>query len=355
MAISVSSGSFTYNWDNVSALTRDLYVPKLVDNIYKSNVLTYRMLRKSRPFSGGRRVLVPVEYAKAAQKGFYSGTEQLTVGSTDMFADAAYEWVQSYATIQVSGKEEMVNQGPERVLDMIEAKMKSAEKAVRDLFGTQLYSNNEGDGTNPTTGLTTGAELDGFVGLQHICAADRTLGGINSTSQTWWEPPSGGLVDISGGGDTSVTFAELTTSTHEDYIQTVLRNQYGALSIGADKPTIIVTSQVVFDAYEATLTDQKRFGASDSALADAGFSNLLYRGTPIVVDQQLETAFGGGAFMLNENYIGFRHHRKRNFSFEDFVKPEDYDYAVAKILWMGAFVCSAPRMQGKISSLPTSY
>jgi|3_EtaG_2_1085321.scaffolds.fasta_scaffold02886_5 hypothetical protein len=341
MAIAYS----TYNYDNLSALTRDLYVPKLVDNIYDSNIVTHRMLRKSAPFSGGKKVLQPVEYAKPAEKGFMSSdSATLTVGDTAMYADAAFDWVQAYATIRITGKEEALNSGSEQVIDMIEAKMKSAEKALKDLFGSQLYSDNDG---SSVTG--SNASTDGFIGLQHIIADDRTLGGINSTTETWWD--AGSVVDAG----TSVTFANLTDSTNAAYIQTLMRNQFGALSIDNDKPTLIVVSQVVFDAYEATLVDQKRFGASDKSLADAGFSNLLYRGTPVVVDSALESEYSGGAIMLNENYIGFRHHRKRNFAFEDFAKPVDKDYAVAKMLWLGALTCSAPRMQGKIYDLPTSY
>lgn len=348
MAIPYSS----YNYDNLSALTRDLYVPKLVDNIFKSNILTHRLLRKSVPFSGGKKVLQPIEYAKATQKGFYSGSDQLgTVGSTDTFADAAYDWVQGYATIQITGKEEHLNAGSERVIDLIEAKMKNAEKSMKELFGTQLYSNNEGDGTNPTTGLTSGADLDGFVGLQHIVKADRELGSINSNTSgnEFWD---GGSIKDAG---TSVTFDNMTTAGDAAYMPTLMRELWGDITIDADRPTLMVVSQVAFDAYEETLTGQKRFGASDQALADAGFSNLLYRGMPVVVDQQLESADGTSAYMLNENYIGFRHHSKRNFAFEDFLKPVDYDYAVAKILWMGALTCSAPRMQGRVYNLATSY
>ena len=342
MAISYSS----YNYDNLSAVTRDLYVPKLVDNVFNSNVLTHRMLRRSVPFSGGKKVLQPIEYAKSSQKGWYSGAGQLSVGDTDILADAAYDWVQAYATIRITGKEELLNAGPERVIDMLEAKIKNAEKSIKEMFGTQLYSDNDG-----STVTTSGASTSGFIGLQHVVAADRTLGGINSATSgnEFWD---GGSITDAG---TSITFANLTDSSNAAYIQTLLREQFGALTIDADRPTLIVVSQVVFDAYEQTLTDQKRFGASDKALADAGFSNLLYRGTPVVVDQQLESAFAGGAFMLNENYIGFRNHAKRNFAFEDFVKPVDYDYAVGKILWMGAMTCSAPRMQGKIFDLPTAY
>ena len=108
----------------------------------------------------------------------------------------------------------------------------------------------------------------------------------------------------------------------------------------------------MFDAYEESLSAQKRFGASDKSLADAGFTNLLYRGTPIVVDQKCPA---GKMYFLNEKYMGFRHHRRRNFAFEPFMKPTNQDARIAKILWLGALTVSNPRMMGVITGLTTNY
>jgi len=63
----------------------------------------------------------------------------------------------------------------------------------------------------------------------------------------------------------------------------------------------------------------------------------------------------GMMFFLNESFIQFRHHRKRNFKFEPFQKPLNQDARVAKVLWLGALTCSAPRYQGIITGLPSSY
>ena len=115
---------------------------------------------------------------------------------------------------------------------------------------------------------------------------------------------------------------------------------------------MIVTTPVVLDAYEETLVAQKRFGASAGSEADAGFRNLTFRDIPIFADDHCPD---GMMFFLNENFLQFRHHRKRNFTFEPFMKPINQDARVAKILWLGALTCSAPRYMGKITGLPSSY
>lgn len=332
-------------YDNLSALTRDKYIPLMIDNIFDSNVLTHRMLRKSKAAASGNKVLQPLEYAKADAKGFYSGYEILDTSPSEVFTDASFDWVQSYATISISGKEEALNDGAERVIDLLEAKVKNAEKSIKDMFGDQLYSDSDG------VAASGNGVAGGFLGLQAIIdSADPSganVGGIDRGDYSWW-----GAKEAADSSTAGATYADLVDPADPGYIHKQIRNMYGQCSVGSDSPTLIVTTQVVFDAYEETLSAQKRFGASDKALADAGFQNLMYRGTPVVVDSHCPA---GLMFFLNENYLQFRHHRKRNFTFEGFQKPVNQDAAVAKILWLGALTVSNCAKQGKITGLTTNY
>jgi hypothetical protein len=329
------------NYDNLSALTKDKYIPQMVDNIFDSNVLTHRMLRKSKPAASGNKVLQPLEYGKSDAKGFYSGYDVLDTSPTETFTDAQYNWKQAYATISISGKEEMLNDGPERVIDLLEAKVKNAEKSLKDLFGTTLYAGN-GDSGNE------------FNGLQHIIAAPAdasaettaggSLGGISRVDYTWWK------AQVQAAG--SSAFSTVSASSGTNSIGRELRKMYGACTVDNDHTSIIVTTQIVFDAYEESLAGQKRFGPAAATLADAGFTALMYRNTPVVVDDHCPA---GMAFFLNEKYLQFRHHRKRNFVFEGFQKPVNQDASVAKIQWLGALTCSNASRQGLITGLPTAY
>jgi len=323
------------NYDNLSALTKNQYVPLLVDNIFESNVLTHRLLRKSKAGASGNKVLQPVEYAKNASSGFYTGYDVMDTAPTETFTDAEYEWKQMYATISISGREEALNDGAERVIDLLEAKVKNAEKSMKDTFGTTLYGTQAGTGSD-------------FVGLQHMISSARSMGGIDTSggNYTWW---NAGVVKALSNNN---SYANVTDSSNTHYIQKLLRETVSALTIDGTRPSMIVTTPVVLDAYEETLVAQKRFGASAGSEADAGFRNLTFRDIPIFADDHCPA---GMMFFLNEDYIQFRHHRKRNFTFEPFQKPINQDARVAKILWLGALTCSAPRYMGKITGLPSSY
>ena len=328
------------SYDSLTAVTRDKFIPVLVDNIFNSNILTHKMLKNSEPIASGNKVLQPIEYAKSGAKGFYNGYDVLDTTPQELFTDASYDWVQCHASITYSGREEALNSGSERVIDLISAKVKNAEKSLKDLFGSQLYSDNNGT----TVSTPADAESSGFLGLQHICKVDRSMGGIDSTTYTWWDAQ----VDTFD----SSTFADVSNASHADSILVELRQMYGKCTIDNDSPDLIVTTQVIFDAYEAALTSQKRFGASSESLADAGFTNLLYRGTPVVVDDHCPD---GMMFFLNTKYLKFRHHGARNFAFQGFNKPVNQDASVAHILWLGALTCSNPRMLGKLTGGPTAY
>lgn len=321
------------NFDNLSALTRDKYIPLLVDNIFESNVLTHRLLRKSKASASGNKVLQPVEYAKNASSGFYSGYDVMDTSPTEVMSSASFDWKQMYATISISGREEALNDGAERVIDLLEAKVKNAEKSMKDTFGTTLYGTSDGSG-------------DEFVGLQHIIKASGTLGGIDRGTYSWFR--GGYIDDISG----SPTYANIVADGNANFIQDHLRKAVSSLTIDGQRPTMIVTTPVILDAYEESLVAQKRFGASAGSEADAGFRNLTFRDIPVFADDHCPD---GMMFFLNENFIQFRHHRKRNFAFEPYQKPLNQDARVAKILWLGALTCSAPRYMGKITGLPSAY
>jgi len=358
------------NYEQLSHITKKYYIPKLVDNIFKSNVVTYRLLSKSQPVAGGYKVVQPVEFAITPNTGnestasdrhvdWYKGDGSMNYGGSDIIKSFEYDWSQAYGTIQMSGREENINSGPEAVLDLLQAKMNNVARSMRDTFAHSIYSDNDPAANSPSV------DANAPVGLQHVVKPDRTLGGVDSDSATtaWAD---GGMAkdagDFGGTSGTALLDTALKSSSDAAYIQTIFRNAYKDLSVGGDVPSMIICNQVVFDAYESTLTDQKRFGASSKSLADAGFQNLLYRGIPVVVDQALDLFAPGDAtdgnhqlFFVNEKYMGYKHHTKRNFAWDGYEKPVDKDIRVGKLLWMGALCFSNPRMIGSVADMPVIY
>jgi hypothetical protein len=361
------------NYDSLSALTKDKFLPVLVDNIFNSNVLTLKLLKDAEKLDGGKKIITPIEYGTNSAQGFFSGYDVLDTTPSDPITAAEWDWKQAYSSITISGEEELKNSGDSQVLSLLKSKMRNAEKSLKDLFGTKLFGGSAAPGAKEISSLTgfgtvANAAIDDAALYDNpgatstfqapgnvdncIIGYNRSLGGINSDDYSWWDAKLGTFADKSGTVTTAATFDEMTATTNG--VAAMVREMtqaYGAATIDNDAPDLIVVPQVIFDAYESSLQANKRW-EGDATLADAGFQTLRFKGATVVVDSH---APAGSMIMLNTKYLDFKVHSKRNFSFEPFMKPINQDARVAKIFWMGQLTCTNPRMQVGIVGGPETY
>ena len=368
---------------NVTAITREKFMPVLVDNIYNSNVLCLKLLKNAEMLDGGKKIVVPVEYAdmSAGNSGWIVEGGSTATASVDTYQSATYDWATSYVGVKIPGAEELVNKGSSQVLSLLKSKLKSAEKTIRDLFGTGLFNAGavtngltslngvgtiaSGDYTSFDNGVAIIEDLASDTSVFHspgnvddsVCGYRRSLGGINSDSNTWWNAKLGSFELASGdvpvGSATgSITWANLVdTTSGVSNIARAMTRMYGACTIDNDQPDLIVTTQAIYDAYETSLQANKRFAGSDD-IANAGFDSLRFKGASVVVDSHCPA---GHMYFLNTNYLDFKCHQDRNFAFEDFKRLEGSDNLQSRVFWMGQMVCSNPRMQGVLVGGPVDY
>lgn len=391
----------------ISALTREKFMPILVDNIFNSNALCLKLLKNADLLDGGVKINVPVEIAQNGNSGFLApGAGGATAQAiTDIAHKATYDWATAYNSVVLSGDEMHINMGANQVVSLLKARMANAEKTIRDLFGTGLFANGQvsnGLVTLNGSGIAVDATVDsgGVVatlqahdngnGIIHdlsddgltattatfmplsttaesICGYDRTLAGIDSgtpgTNDFWnsnlgtfeygcgFVSQTAGATVLTGGNNDAgaQSFADFTTTSNGVALGVIaMTRMYGACSVDNDQPDLIVTTQAIFDAYESSLQANKRFDG-DSTLADAGFQTLRFKGATVVVDSHCPV---GQMYFLNTKYLDFKVHNKRNFAFEDYKPLEAKDAMQARIFWMGQLVCSNPSRQGLLVGGP---
>ena len=305
--------SLTYN--EISSLTNKYFIPKLYDNIFTSNILFSRARKKwYHKKAGGESIMVPVAYATTTASAWYDGQDNLTTSANNQITAMNFDWKQIHAAITISGRDEAINSGSEtQVVDFVKAKVELAEKTIVDAVGTGLYN----DGTTDTKAI---------VGLRLAVDSAGTYGGISRTDYSW----------LSAQEDSSTTALSLA----------VMQGMFGDCTVGNSKPSVITTTQDIFDIVWGKLQPQQRW--ADKTTADAGFQNILFNGTPVVVDNKCPSSH---MFFLNEDYLQFIVHPDRDFRFRPFTSPENQDVATAHILWMGALVLSNPRMCGKFGAI----
>jgi hypothetical protein len=302
------------DYDSVNAITHKYIVPKVADAIFDSNPLLKRAKEKFQmTVDGGERIVQPLNYAQITASGWYNGYDTLDTSANELLTGAAYTWKQAYAAMTISRREELQNSGKAAVVRLLQQKAKIAEKTLSDKLGTGLYN----------AGTTTNA----IVGLSAIVNTSSTIGGISQSSYSWW---------TAGSYDSSTTTLSLYGMQTVD----------NACTIDNESPTVVMVTRAILNYYYALLQPQQRF--TDSGTANAGFSNLLFQGKPVIADSHCTAA---SVYFLNENFLHFYVHPEENFRLEPYTKPTNQNAMVAKIFWQGAFGSSNNRMHGRMTAI----
>jgi hypothetical protein len=256
--------------------------------------------------------MVPLNYATTSASGWYTGADSLSSADNENITAAEYSWAQIYANISVTRLDELKNSGDAQKISLVKSKVQIAEKTISDSLGTAIYN--------------SGNTLNALVGLQAVVGTSSTIGGISQTTNTWW--------------------ASQVDSSTTTFSLGALQTQYNACSIDNDAPTVIMATRANYNRFYATLQPQQRF--MDSESAKAGFSSLMFNGTPFLADSHCPA---NHIFLLNENYLHLWAHSQEDMRFEPFQKPISQNIKVAKVFWMGSFGSSNNRLHGKLSAI----
>lgn len=291
------------------------------DNVSRHNALYNRLSKrgKLRTVSGGYEIVRPLDYAENGTFQRFSGYDSLNVASSDVISAAKYDWVQAAVHITASGREMRMNNGPEALIDLAEARTKNAMRTAANNMSVDLYS--------------SGALSNQMGGLAHIIQTNGqgTVGGINSATYTFWRNQ---FREAAGTG----TWSKST-------IKGEMNALYLSCVRGGDKPDLIVSSHDFFAAYWESLQDLQRYAAADEATA--GFRALKYVDADIIFDSN--TNFSTTAermYFLNTDYLEMVVHRDANWTTSDEKVSLNQDAVVIPMFWQGQLVCSNRSLQG---------
>ena len=266
---------------------------KAADNVTKNTALLMRLRKRGnvKPVDGGRTIMQEIEYAENGTYKRYSGYESLNISPSDVFTFAEYNYAQAAVAISMSGLEMIQNAGEEQMIDLLQGRIKNAERTMQNNISGDIYSDGTADG---------GRQIGG---LQALVANTNTntVGGINASTYTFWKNVV--YQSVTNGGSPA-TAANIQSYMNRLWVQLV-RN--------ADKPDLIPADNNYYRLYLESLQAIQRI-ASDE-MAEAGFMSLKYMTADVVLDG----GYGGSAptntmYMLNTDYLFFRPASSRNFA-----------------------------------------
>ena len=304
------------NFDALLSTTLQNYRPTLVDNIFTARVLLDHLNSKGRVLveEGGSSIVEPLVYAQNDTTGSYSGYDAIDLTPQEGISAAEYNWKQMASSIAISGIEEAKNRGTEAIIKLLNAKIMQAEESIKEDLNDMLYGDGTGNGGKD------------FNGLGNLIDSSGTVGGIDSSTNTWWRS-----TETAVGG--ALTLAVMATA-------------YNTASRGNDHPDMIVTTQTLFEKYESLLTAQVRY--QDTTKANSGFQNLMFKQTPVVFDVSCTS---GVMFFMNSKYLKLVGMNGHWFATSEFQKGTvaGVDARYALILSFGELTCSNRARQAKLT------
>ena len=290
------------NFDAIGSTTISNYAKTFADNVTESNeLLRYMKLKNKHMLDGGKTIVKELMYG-TANGGSYSGTDTMNITVPEGLTAAEYEWKQYYATIPITGEEEIKNAGKSELQSLLKARVKQAEIKMMNDLGEHIYLDGTGNFGKNITGLAKYVSITPTVGV---------VGGIDRSvaANAFWR----NYVDTVGSFATN-GLAKLGTAVR-------------ALTRGKDRPHVIVMGSTIYGYLQATASNRAQF--NNPKLADLNFAALKVEGIDVIYDPQCPP---DRIYLLNLDYLQFNIHKDKNFITKPFVEPADQDYKVAKYL-----------------------
>lgn len=358
--MAATSQTIAYN----SLLTSTLmnYNETLVDNISKTNVLLYTLMKGEEdgyvPVSEGglgARKQVNLMYGLGSAEP-YADYDIIDTSPTDGITAAFWDWRQLATTIQISRMEMRKNSGKPAIFKLLKARTKQATITIQEkmakamMQGNAINSNVAGQIETQYTNPSSGRKFIDPIGLliKNDPTTSTTIGDINQSTESWWRN-----ITIT---DASANYAGFLFNLDDLYTQ---------LTEGpGGPPRLNITDRRTYLYYGAALRSQ--FRQLEYKKANFPFDAYAFHGHPVVWDVFMPNFFSrtttlsntqGSWVMASPQFFEFEYDPETNFMNTPFETPPDQDAQVSKLLWYGAWGLSQRRKQGllmEIDTTPTS-
>lgn len=315
------------------------YGRKFWDNVFYGNVLTFILKKKSKVMKqGGHKVTAILEYDKNPTAKFFSGYEEFDLSQNEIATTAEDKWSQLGGVVRFSGYEQMVNRSKERLIPLVESRIKNLEKTLAELLERALL----GPGPSETSGHANYQWMNGIGNIVGDTTSE--LHGItpNTTTRKWWTPQA-------------TTSATVGTFKHKELAGFMRRLSWGA----QHTPDILISREKPYGYFSETLLDKQRF--TDKTLWEAGFRNLLFDQIPWYwLDEELaETTDNfnhattkkalwdeNEVAVLNTDYLQFLMMEGSDSNKLSMERPPAQDAYYMGMTTMGQLMCTRRNTQG---------
>lgn len=338
----------------VTDITREEILPKAYDIVLNGSPVVARVIGNGKKWRSGYKLDTIVDYKKSTQGGWSAIGAQLNTARENTTARMTFDPKRITQPVVVDQLEVAVNQGEQRVIELVALEMDKAIKTLNDNVGDSLYTGT-GSGVNPDSLKNAADDATSFSTYGSLARA--TYSGLN------------GYLSTSVG---SLALSDMTTA-------------FDAVEHGNKAPTLAATTPTVWTAYEALLqptvnanyaVTRKQIGLTGGAQSGGGLVLTLgavaleFRGIPLVKD---EKATSGTMWFIDETYFNWygidipgamtvKYSGKNidssqevpksvGFGFTGMKEPYDYLAEIGHIHFHGNFISENPRQLGQLTGV----
>jgi hypothetical protein len=307
------------------------------DLVSSNNALLSVLRRKGNwQTYSGPAIRQTLQIAKQAAQ-WYSGYDQLLNPAIDLFNDAVFTPKMVVVPVILSMQEILNNQGENQLMDVYDAYISAAERALEDVMDAALYSDGSANSGKQLTGLATAIPITTNTGI---------YGGIDRAANVIWQTTT---------YNANTAFPAIGTQVNATTIRPMLNAIMGKHSRGRDHADLLIMSPEHYAAYDAaTVAIQRQ--TNSTSLGQLGFSALEYIGGGKRAEIVLDGGMGSNmpantTFGIDTDSLRIRYNPNRNFDklFEgDGQMPIDKDAVAQFIGWMGELTMTNPMFNWRL-------
>lgn len=337
----------------ITTTTNQVFMPRLVDTVLRSNVLATEVLMKAERFRG-ERMKFPIKYQTNTTGTSFSGFDSLSTSATLNrvnleFTPKTYQITSALPLDEITAN---ATAGEAQILDLVDLTLKSDSQDMADGIGTIFYLDGTGNSSKDFNGLGNIVD-DGTTAP--------TYGGLSRSTY----PTLNSTVTASSG---TLTLAKMATL-------------FNAISDGSIEPNLGITTPTVWSLYEQLLQSQEQImktpvgGDASKFVGFTGMTGLKYKGFNILKDRK---ATSGVLFFLNMDFLNWYgapvamsrpikvsdskakivgndysngDPAAMGFSWSDWIKPSNQAAVIAHTFLYGEFLSDNPRRHGKLTGI----
>ena len=314
--------------NEASSLLREIFLPKLIDSVFTSNLLLQKLYDNREYLDGGETFSIPLIYAsdQEGEGGFYDDTvETLPLEQKEGINSMRGTWTSLVQPIAITNRElAKFGSSEAAAISLLRARTERAYMAMKERIQKAIF-------------MPAGTGPFGLLTLEDIFDQNNTYLGIDRSTNPWWRAK-----EISNSG-TLGTAAALDLRRLQEAVLEVTEDEIG--------PSIMITTKQVFAKYWSSLQAQERYRSLEGQ-AGGGTQVLLFNDIPMYAMSKCpHDGLDGNSkerhkiYILNLNYLKLVVVRNWDMQFVPFQRVPGTQKWVAEIHLFFQIVCTNPRYQ----------